>query len=98
MVTLLAALGIPWTIVCDGAAFAPPRDAQHIFRQANRAGACLHLVGLLDGEVTQRSMNAALYEQLVSQARDHGIFTLAGGWTLAGKKAGTCDQTPWGIT
>jgi OLD-like protein len=88
VLTLLAALGIPWTIVCDGAAFAPPRDAQHIFRQADHAGTCLHLTESLDGEVTQRTMDSALFEKLVRQAEGHGIFTLAKGWTLADKKAG----------
>jgi hypothetical protein len=89
VLTLLAALGIPWAAVCDGAAFAPPRDAQHIFRQAHRAGACLHLAELLDGEATQRTMNATLFNELVRQGEGHGIFTLARGWILADKKAGT---------
>lgn len=83
---VLVALGIPWVVICDGAAFDATRTRDHIFAQVSRAGG-----EDLRGELPQppAQMDEETFGRLVAVGRTHGILTLASGWTLADKQAGT---------
>ncbi len=82
--SFVAALGIPWAIVCDGARFSPQSQDQ-ILRQVVRAGAASpELVSFADKQFNGMTE----FKDLVRAGRDHGVFTLARGWTTADKKAG----------
>jgi hypothetical protein len=95
-VAALRALGIPWVLICDGAAFdVEKRQARnpHIFDQVLKAGVdAPSLRGLLDRLDTgqrQRIMNRRMFTDERKMGAKHGIFTFALGWTTADKRAGT---------
>jgi hypothetical protein len=76
--------GVPWAVVCDGAAFR--FDVRgHIFEQVLGAGVD---DPELDNFVQQsgisskpsRELSAAVFAAMVEVGRTHGVFTLAGGW------------------
>jgi hypothetical protein len=84
---LLAGLGVPWAIVCDGAAF-DVRRRDHIFQQITSAGADGDIVTLLPHEESPQ-MDQATFDRLVTSGRDYGILTLAEGWTTRDKESDT---------
>jgi predicted ATPase len=98
-VRYLDRFGVPWAIVCDGAAFRI--DGHHIFEQVVGAGG--------DGEHTRElqayldrarrdapspdDMTPELFDEGVALARRHGIFTLASGWhTKPRRRARSSEQ------
>jgi len=80
--TLLAALKIPWVIVCDGGPLRVDKGRKHLFRQVAAAGAANTE---LDAFITSNLDDSARANQLTflqarDEARRHGIFTLAPSW------------------
>jgi hypothetical protein len=80
--TLLAALNIPWVIVCDGGPLRPDKGRKHLFHQVAAAGAGgqdLQAIirSTLDDPAAARQLTFA---QAVAEAYRHGIFTLAPSW------------------
>lgn len=88
--TLIAGLRIPWVLICDGAAFDVGRR-DHIFRQVANAGADSAITAILPPDESG-PMDQATFDRLVTAARDHGILTLASGWTTKDKAAGTAGD------
>jgi Overcoming lysogenization defect protein-like, TOPRIM domain/AAA domain, putative AbiEii toxin, Type IV TA system len=80
--TLLAALGIPWVIVCDGGPFRADKGHKHLFCQVSAAGAASpDLRAFIKATLGQPVKAQQLaFDQAVAEARRHGIFTLAPGW------------------
>lgn len=78
--SLLTALGIPWTAVCDGKAFAPGRD--QIFQQvADAQGGNTSLLEQVSKAVGPKSeMDDAAFRQMRTIGEDVGIFTIATTW------------------
>lgn len=73
---LLAALDIPWAIICDGAPFGPEAGGNHIFKQVIKAGAATD--DLKDFVKEKLGDNTEIsYETVVVMGAQHGIFTLA---------------------
>jgi hypothetical protein len=97
-VRYLDRFGVPWAIVCDGAAFRI--DGHHIFEQVVGAGG--------DGEHTRElqayldrarrdapspdDMTPELFDEGVALARRHGIFTLASGWHTKPRRGARCSE------
>lgn len=88
--TLLAALGIPWAIVCGGWLFDPQFRGNHIFRQVVRAGAdTAGMQSFIQTYVNDPAMAGMVtFEQASGEGIKHGIFTLAKRWTRDDKKNG----------
>lgn len=84
---LIACLGLPCAIICDGAAFDLTKR-ENVFKQVAEAGADSGLETLLPKN-KPRSMDAVTFKVWVKYGREHGIFTLANGWTT-GKRG---DET-----
>lgn len=90
--TVLNALGIPWVVICDGVAFSIEgrKEASHIFRQVTDASVnAPELERFLDrvrGDGSSRAMSASLFDEQRNLGREHGILTLAPGWTTANRK------------
>jgi Overcoming lysogenization defect protein-like, TOPRIM domain len=79
---LLAALEIPWVIVCDGGPLRPDTGGKHIFRQVAAAG---HRRPELEEFTTLVLSDPAAaakltFGQAVAEARRYSIFTLSPGW------------------
>jgi energy-coupling factor transporter ATP-binding protein EcfA2 len=88
VLALLVALGIPWVIVCDGGPFRADMGGSHIFRQVLNAGARdSTLRAFVDTRLGANDADLT-FEEIVTVGRDHGVFTLAPGWTRADKKNG----------
>lgn len=87
---LLAGLGIPWAVICDGAAFDVTRQRNHIFEQVKRAGAGTSLAEVLSNSLPA-AMDAEAFGRLVTAGRNHGVLTVASGWTVGGG-ARQCSQ------
>ena len=83
-ISYLERFGVPWAVICDGAAFRLD-IRKHIFKQ------------VLDVEVddpelekyvkqegiasrNQTELDSAVFESMVEAGRAHGVFTLAIGW------------------
>ena len=80
--TLLAALGIPWIIVCDGGPLRPDTGNKHLFRQVAAAGAAPpglqeFITSVLDVPAAAAKLTFA---DVTAEARRYGIFTLAPDW------------------
>lgn len=88
--TLLAALGIPWAIVCGGWLFDPQFRGHHIFRQVARAGAdAAGMQSFIYTYLDDPTMAGTVtFEQAKGEGVKHGIFTLAKAWTRDDKKNG----------
>jgi len=84
---LLAGLGVPWAIICDGAAF-DVRRQDHIFHQVASAAADDGIVAVLPPDEVF-PMDQATFYRIVVTGREHGILTLAAGWTTGDRAAGT---------
>ena len=80
--TLLAALGIPWVIVCDGGPLRVDMGRKHLFRQvAGAKAASTGLQQFISSVLDDPSAAARLtFAEVVGEARHHGMFTLAPGW------------------
>ncbi|MHB8394091.1 MAG: ATP-dependent nuclease [Candidatus Dormibacteria bacterium] len=78
--SVLTALGIPWTVVCDGKAFAPGRD--QIFKQVPDAeGGNGPLLESVSKVLSGRSdLDDTAFQQLKKIGDSVGIFTLATTW------------------
>ncbi len=80
--TLLAALGISWIIVCDGGPLRPDTGNKHLFRQVAAAGAAPP--GLQEFITSVLDVSAAAakltFAGVAAEARRYGIFTLAPDW------------------
>jgi hypothetical protein len=94
--TVLRALGIPWVVICDGAAFdVEKRQARnpHIFDQVLKAGisspGLAQFMHRLETGESERIMNRRMFTDERELAGQAGIFTLARGWTTAGKASKT---------
>lgn len=88
VLALLVALRIPWVIVCDGGAFRADMGGSHIFRQVLNAGARDSVLRAFVEERLSVDDTDLTFEEIVTVGRDHGIFTLAPGWSRADKKNG----------
>ncbi|MHB8262319.1 MAG: AAA family ATPase [Acidimicrobiales bacterium] len=86
VLALLVALGIPWVIVCDGGPFRADMGRNHIFRQVLKAGVGDPALQEFVNERLGDSDTELTFEDVVTVGRDHGIFTLAPGWTRADKE------------
>jgi hypothetical protein len=80
--TLLAALGIPRVIVCDGGPLHPDTGNKHLFRQVAAAGTTLpglqeFIRSVLDVPAAAAKLTFA---DVTGEARRYGIFTLAPDW------------------
>jgi len=80
--TLLAALRIPWVIVCDGGPLRTDKGRSHLFCQVSAARAAsprlqAFITSTLDNPAAARQLTFA---QVVTEANSHGIFTLAPSW------------------
>jgi ABC-type Mn2+/Zn2+ transport system ATPase subunit len=80
--TLLAALNIPWVIVCDGGPLRTDKGRKHLFCQVAAAGAATpdlkaFIMSALDDPAAAHQLTFA---QAVAEAHRHGIFTLAPSW------------------
>jgi hypothetical protein len=80
----LERFGVPWAVVCDGAAFRLD-IRKHIFEQVLDAGAddpelekYVQQVGIASR--AQSDMDAAIFGSMVDVGKAHGLFTLAAGW------------------
>lgn len=84
MIGYLESFGIPWAIVCDGAAFRFDIHS-HIFKQVLAAGDEEQLRAraeeLETADKKQSDLHQALFDQMVAAGKTGGIFTLASGWT-----------------
>lgn len=94
---MLRALAIPWVVICDGAAFdVEKRQARnpHIFDQVLKAGidssALERFMQRLSTGERERVMNQQMFAEERELGEQHGIFTLARGWTTASK----ANRTP----
>ena len=95
---LLVSLRIPWVIVCDGGPFAPIAGRNHIFRQVLGAGADLPVLTTFVAERLGASPRVG-FDVIKSVAAQHGIFTLAPGWTRARRRhPSTCESTAGAMT
>jgi len=79
---LLAALQIPWVIVCDGGPLRPDKGGNHIFRQIAGAGAASPdlqkwIESCLDDPVDASGLSFA---DVKAEASRHRVFTLAPDW------------------
>jgi Predicted ATP-dependent endonuclease of the OLD family len=95
-VTVLHALRIPWVLICDGAAFDVQKRQKrhpHVFDQILDAGVDIpelrDFLHQFDTGKAKRVMSPTLFDQERKLGSDHGIFTLARGWTTADKASGT---------
>lgn len=95
LLTVLHAFGIPWVLVCDGAAFDVTKRVKrfpHVFDQVTAAcediPALREFLNGLDPEPSHRVMDDAMFKRQKELGRAHGVFTLAGGWTTANKETG----------
>jgi energy-coupling factor transporter ATP-binding protein EcfA2 len=95
-VAVLHALRIPWVLVCDGAAFdlqKRQKRHQHVFEQVLSAGTDIpelrDFLNQFNTDKAKRIMSQALFDHERKLGSDHGIFTLARGWTTADKTSGT---------
>lgn len=86
--TLVAALGIPWVIICGGWLFDPRFRGNHIFRQVAAAGAGTPALQSFTGTYidTPANAGAVTFEQATAEGARNGIFTLARGWTRDDRK------------
>jgi hypothetical protein len=80
--TLLAALNIPWVIVCDGGPLRVDKGRKHLFHQVAAIGAGgpdlqAFITSTLEDPAAARQLTFA---QAVTEAHSHGIFTLAPSW------------------
>jgi len=80
--TLLAALRIPWVIVCDGGPLRADKGRKHLFRQVAAAGAArpdlqAFITSTLYDCTAARQLT---FVQAVKEAHSHGTFTLAPSW------------------
>ena len=98
MLTVLHALGIPWALVCDGAAFDTQNGlGSHIFRQVCDAGVDAPRLAAFIGQQLAskggsskaKKMTPDLFRRSVELGREHNIFTLARGWTTKDKTTNT---------
>jgi hypothetical protein len=88
LLALLVPLGIPWAIVCDGGLFRPDKGGNHIYRQVLKSGARnSNLQAFVDTSLGVDGTDLT-FEGVVAVGREHGVFTLAPGWTRADKKNG----------
>lgn len=80
--TLLAALEIPWVIVCDGGPLRPDTGGRHIFRQVAAAGHRRPELEEFTTLVLSDPATAAklTFGEAAAEARRYGIFTLAPDW------------------
>jgi hypothetical protein len=94
--TVLHALAVPWVVVCDGAAFDVEKRRvhnPHIFDQVLKAAidapALARFMRRLETGKRKRVMNRRMFTDVRKQAGQHGIFTLARGWTTSSKATKT---------
>lgn len=93
-VTVLQQLAIPWTLICDGAAFnieKRQKHLPHIFDQVLSAQVDAPSLGVfLNGlpNPEARAMSPHLFATQRALGREHGIFTLAIGWKTRDKDTG----------
>jgi hypothetical protein len=94
--TVLHALAIPWAVICDGAAFdVEKRQTRnpHIFDQVLKAGidspALERFMQHLSTGERERTMNQQMFAEERELGEQHGIFTLARGWTTASRASRT---------
>lgn len=82
-VSYLDRFGIPWAVVCDGAAFRFDRR-KHIFEQVVDAGVDdPKLAEYIRENIAGKSQNVIdgpLFTSMIEIGKDHGIFSLARGW------------------
>lgn len=92
--TVLNAFGIPWVVVCDGAAFDIEHRAAalHVFRQVLDADIDVPdltaFLARVRGGGSTPTMSRTLFDEQRKLGESHGILTLAPGWTTASKKVG----------
>jgi predicted ATPase len=93
--TLLAALGIPWVIVCDGGPFGPRAGGNHIFRQVAAAGtASPELTDWIKFFLEDPTQSDKLtFATVTEEARRHGIFTLAPAWDRTSNNVGVSSES-----
>ena len=92
---LLAALKIPWVIVCDGGPLRPDKGGNHIFRQIARAGASSPglqkwIESFLDDSVKASGLS---FVDVKKEASRHGVFTLAPDWDRAKDEDGITGES-----
>lgn len=83
-IAYLDRFGVPWAVICDGAAFRFDVHA-HIFEQVLGAGVddpdLDTFVRQSDfANKTSRDMNPDVFARMAEIGRAHGVFTLARGW------------------
>lgn len=87
LVTVLECFGIPWVIVCDGAVFDfGKKGGNHIFKQILNAGVDApglkkFVGGLRSAREKKPVMDSPSWKEQLCLAKEHGIYTLASGWT-----------------
>jgi len=82
-VSYLQSFGVPWTIVCDGAAFRLDRRTKDILTQLRNAGIELELPDTIARQIAAPSdaaMTLDLFHSLVEEGGRYGVYTLAEGW------------------
>jgi hypothetical protein len=88
----LERFGVPWTVVCDGAAFRLD-TTNHILEQVMKADPGNRelqdsLQELDLPEKKQADMSAELFQSMVDIGHEHGVFTLASGWSRKSESDG----------
>jgi hypothetical protein len=80
--TLLAALGVPWVIVCDGGPLRIDKGRKHLFCQVAAAkAASAGLEEFISSGLDDPSAAAKLtFAEVAAEACRHGMFTLAPDW------------------
>lgn len=98
-ITVLNALAIPWALACDGAAFDVAKRQKsklHIFSQVLNGGVdAPELAAFMDSfeqQQRKRFMDTTLFDEEKQLGKKHGVHTLALGWTLKDKNAGTAND------
>ena len=99
-VRYLDRFGVPWAIVCDGAAFRLDKS-HHIFEQVVGAGVTdPGLRALIEStkltSKKQAEMNGALFGEMVEAGKKYGVFTLASGWHTRPRTKGCHADTDMG--
>jgi predicted ATPase len=93
---LLAALQIPWVIVCDGGPLRPDKGGNHIFRQIAGAGAAsLDLRKWIESflDESAKASGPLSFADVKDEASRNRVFTLAPDWDRAKDENGITAES-----
>ncbi len=89
VLSVLHAFDIPWVLVCDGKSFDIATNwGSHVFRQIEKSGVKIPDLTSFTGRVSKsgkskRTMTNGLWDEQLALGAQHGVLTLAAGWTRA---------------